>query len=140
MTPKTQKRKLRKLANYLDKVTDDKFDMRNYFDDGKNTSPSEIVPKDVKIKYHNCGTVACALGHAPLIFPSFSGESWAEYTARVFDLRTFGLSWNYMFSAEWEEFDNTPSGAATRIRYWCRNGCPFEDPIFKKVLDQKGVH
>ena len=32
--------------------------------------------------------------------------------------------WNYLFGQEWTHTDNTPKGAAQRIRYVVKNGLP----------------
>ena len=57
------KRRLLKLANFLDTVPVRKFDM-DYFVI-KNNQPDKILP------LKDCGTVACALGYAATCIPEF---------------------------------------------------------------------
>jgi len=98
-----------------------------------------------------CGAVACAVGHGPsagflLIdadFHSAGSPNWTAYVQRVFlDLedhdepsdeynyssRDFG----WMFGGDWSATDNTPHGAAARIRYFNAHGVPddFDEDDF----------
>lgn len=63
-----------------------------------------------------CGTVACAVGHAPalLSIPALAEECWIGYSDRVLgDLR--GMLFSYCFGSSWAKHDNTPQGASARI-------------------------
>ena len=74
--------------------------------------------------YQECGTVACAAGHGPMAgVPARPGEDWYDYTERCF---TGGDNdaFNYMFGAQWKKIDNTPKGAAARIRRYLAEGTP----------------
>lgn len=63
-----------------------------------------------------CGTVACAVGHAPEILgvaPRLY-ESWDGYAEWVFGDLPEDL-FSYCFDSDWDQHDNTPQGAAARI-------------------------
>lgn len=131
MRSETQNRKLRKLARYLDTIVDEKkFNMNVYLG---NTNETFEYPAATEEVYHNCGTSACALGHAPFLFPAKEGEQWEDYTKRVFGMHPFTRHWHWMFSTFWSRVDNTPQGAAKRIRYWCRNKVP--EKFLHNILD-----
>jgi len=73
-----------------------------------------------------CGTAACALGHGPaagvavpshLLCTTPAGETrvmWTQYS-RLFCWET--AAYNWLFSGSWTHLDNTPRGAAGRLRY-----------------------
>ena len=89
----------------------------------------------------NCGTAGCAIGSAPFI-PGLepveadysycnSGEKYLDfgtYSTRVLEITEADSDldgpWEWCFDAEWCEIDNTPRGAAKRIRYLIANGEP----------------
>lgn len=65
---------------------------------------------------HYCGSVGCAVGHGPYAgIPKLAGELWAVYARRVFGLDD--AQEEYCFDAGWVDYDNTPEGAAARIRH-----------------------
>jgi hypothetical protein len=71
-----------------------------------------------------CKTVACAAGHGPLFgIKKWRGENWTEYSHRVFTGHNWIL-WNWLFDGQWAGVDNTPKGAAARIRYALAHGVP----------------
>jgi len=87
------------LAEYLYNLKPDysHFDMGTYFSgdyyEGLAYSDElEFDYSEFNRELHKCGTVACALGHAPSLadkFPEFKpklGEDWEEYSDRVFGL------------------------------------------------------
>lgn len=93
--------------------------------------------KEAKYARHNggvpsCGTAACAAGHGPaagvLVPPRFvtqrGGVDWEGYAREVFlgDGPYFVFSW--LFSAGWDDEDNSHYGAAARIRYLLANDGP----------------
>lgn len=100
--------------------------------------------KHPKELLENCGTVACALGHGPAagvpvgrLFLNraslaYSGIDWDKYAKVRFGINredqgyqndgTFRWQcgnklWQFLFGPYWEETDNTPHGAAARIRF-----------------------
>lgn len=125
-----------KLAEKLDMTPQAEFDMevfrgtRNEFGD---------LESEHYYSMENCGTVGCALGQAPLtrglepiagdfeieIYGSKKNLNYAAYGERIFGIIS-GEIWDFIFSSEWREVDNTPKGAAARIRYLCKNGLPSE--------------
>lgn len=92
---------------------------------------------------HECGAVACAIGHGPaagILFPKPRKGSvlwqpsshfdkngklvegfmpdWHAYSARNFiDYQQNKSEWDWCFGGEWSNIDNHPWGAAARIRY-----------------------
>ena len=125
---------LLKLAAYLETLPDDyeQFDMSEYMmkQDGKYWEAVYVheLPKN------DCGTVACAVGHGPAAGIRVYGDiDWESYSDRVFgEFEDDYFGWDYMFSASWSCSDNTPKGAAARIRTYVTlghtpDGWSFED-------------
>jgi len=127
------------LAEYLYNLKPDysHFDMGTYFSgdyyEGLAYSDElEFDYSEFNRELHKCGTVACALGHAPSLadkFPEFKpklGEDWEEYSDRVFGLDDYENTdeWEWCFGAEWSNIDNTPQGAAKRIIQLVTKGLP----------------
>ena len=108
------RKNLRILADYLEsKKLKAAFSMETYSADGESYKP-------------NCGAVGCAIGHGPYAgIPKRVSESWDAYDTRVFGLQGEALRW--CFSSRWAEIDNTPEGAAKRIRYLLEHGAPPDD-------------
>ena len=116
--------RLKKLADYLlNKVPANKFDMSLY-----------RIGTD---REHICGTAGCALGWAPAIMAPSTFLRYRSEFEDVDDLFTnistkyFGIEgwryegdWAYIFSGNWCSIDNTPQGAAARIRFFLDNGVP----------------
>ena len=105
---------LRILADYLEsKKLKADFSMETYSADGGSYKPV-------------CGSVGCAVGHGPYAgLPKNSTESWYAYEVRVFGLQN--EEWEWCFSGLWAKYDNTPKGAAARIRYLLKRGTPPDD-------------
>lgn len=106
------------LANYLESLPADyeDFEMGMFHDVAE--TPFDAVGT-------HCGTAACAVGHAPQVegLPKpIEGEGWAPYSERIFGVSGYSLEWDYMFSDSWDIVDNTPHGAAKRIRYIAEHG------------------
>jgi len=106
------------LADYLEALPEDykHFHMAAYNKDGYD--PSQITES-------HCGTAACAVGHAIYVDglpePNYD-ETWNDYSYRI-----FGVSdeeWCWCFGVDWRYIDNTPHGAAKRIRYMVDHGVP----------------
>lgn len=76
--------------------------------------------------YNHCGTVACAVGHGPLAgIPMKKGEGWSEYSYRTMidkDQPKAVAAWQFLFSSDWADYDNTPHGGAARIRFLIATG------------------
>ena len=124
------KANLLKLADYLDTLPDDyeRFNMDEYMEDEYG-----VVVCITTQNKPTCGTVACAVGHGPAAGIRVYGDgNWSDYADRVFGILP-DHCFSYMFSSAWSRFDNTPKGAAARIRTYVALGRPpegwtFEDP------------
>ena len=101
----TQRANLARLADYLETVPQSAFDMESFEEET------------------DCGTVACAVGHGPAAgFPKPVLEAWTSYSSREF--APDSPAWDWCFFGRWSETDNTPQGAAARIRYMLEHGVP----------------
>ena len=76
----------------------------------------------------SCGTVGCALGWGPntgipALVPLHLGKDfdWGEYSLGIFGLDDCDPDFDWCFSSDWSEFDNTPKGAGVRILYLLEN-------------------
>ena len=112
---------LQKLADGLRGPLVVEFDMGLFFS-------GDLAERDVTV-VSGCGTAACALGHATyLVEPKALGEPFISYSRRVFGVEhaaaEIGNAWDWLFSPDWDETDNTPVGAADRIEWLLRNGLP----------------
>lgn len=78
----------------------------------------------IKAGEHDCGTAACAIGHAPAagIKPR-RYESWHSYSHRTL-AEPFSAEWHWAFGPEWAAVDNTAIGAAKRIYWMLEHGVP----------------
>ena len=130
------KRRLLRLAKHLETVPQRYFDMASYRRKYGDKEMLRIYPSEaLALSWRDCGAVGCALGHAPELGGAFtpkSGEVWEDYCERVFGIHAYSSEWDWMFSWNWGEMDNTPRGAAQRIRWLAKNGLPedSEDQLF----------
>jgi hypothetical protein len=136
---------LLKLATYLESLPEnyEHFEMRDYLDGGDPTKyQTYALTNGGPMK--TCGAAACAVGHGPsagfLFLPEelmedhiyneslheyvdFLNPDWHQYAARVFcDSEEYEDEYRYMFGGYWSRSDNTPWGAAARIRLICAEG------------------
>lgn len=122
LTP-LQRANLLTLANYLMKLPDDyeHFGMAHFFE-------GDHAVTDVA----HCGTTACAVGHGPAAgitplphhwdtYGQSSRLDWWDYSKDLLCSMGSG-AWDFMFSGCWDEHDDTPRGAAARIRYVLKGG------------------
>lgn len=123
---RTHKRRLLALADLLDRVKEVRFDMIAYRYGGINQD--ELIEPE-------CETTACAVGWATVVMKKFraniplnclevGGIHWANvcYWLGCFENSRM---WGYLFSGQWRDTDNTPTGAAKRIRWVvAHNGIP----------------
>lgn len=120
-----KKKNLLKLANYLElNVTQKMFNMQSYRENSEGDSVTFRSKTD-------CGTVGCALGYAPLVngLEAIAEEfiigmnhsnylDFSDYCKRVLGICNYkDKSWEFLFASQWVGFDNTPEGAAARIKY-----------------------
>lgn len=140
---RAQRANLKKLATYLENLPED----YQHFEMSEFNSLSDADAVDYGLnnggldrfsEANACGTVACAVGHGPsagVLFrkgkdyvtydcygEKFVDPKWNEYSERFAPLRSD--EWNWMFGAEWSDYDNTHRGAAARIRYLLDGNTP----------------
>lgn len=114
------KENLLKLADFLDTVKPEAFDIELY----SNGDREAIDPAAI------CGTVACALGWGPMVIPPTKDDfllfefHWPAYCRRAFGIGSYTDAWHWCFDSAWGPLDNTPTGAAKRIRYLVERGVP----------------
>ncbi len=117
-----QRANLHKLADYLDIVAQKRFDM---FDYARYRGRASEKPADREVLH--CSTVCCALGNGPRAgIPALVAEYWWTYSSRAFGLRADSGAWDWCFDLNWRYIDNTPRGAAARIRWLLAHGLPSD--------------
>lgn len=128
--PSDARANLKVLAKYLASLPTDykrftmgEFYIRPYHD---FASPLNKLDDPERV---SCGTVACAVGHAPSAgIPVIDEDkTWTGYAFRALvpDSDADGVdAFLWMFGAGWENTDNTPRGAAKRIKYYLEHGIP----------------
>jgi len=110
------KENLNRMADYIETISPERFDMLEFRTGGK--------------KNHECDSVGCVLGHCTILDKNplrldledrIDFDAWSrEFTG----LPSFSPDWQYLFSGLWTAADNTPTGAAKRIRYVLEKGAP----------------
>jgi hypothetical protein len=83
-----------------------------------------------------CGSVGCAIGHGPYAgIEKHSNDLWVEYSERAFGLDRYSKEWRWCFSEAWSDVDNSPEGAAGRIRYYLECGLPkdWDEWVWKHI-------
>jgi hypothetical protein len=112
---------LLKLAEYLEALPADyrHFDMELFIKSGTEFRPTYPAKAEETIKH--CGTAACAIGHGPsagILPPSIPAmNNWGVYCEEAFGMNFMDNEGQWCFGSNWCEHDNTPAGAAARIRY-----------------------
>lgn len=103
---------LLKMADLVEKIPEEKFCMREYKTE--------------------CGSIGCVLGYCTTLdMAGFMACADAEDPYGTWSEKFTGLDgssqeWMYMFASYWYWTDNTPQGAAARIRYVVKNGIPVD--------------
>ena len=147
VTPE-QRANLLKLADYLYALPDnyEKFHMGTFATQESKDELFgllELDPSNVLEGLHNCGTTACAIGHGPAcgIKPEPLDLTWGRYADRAFGADLNSRVFNFCFAGAWEEYDNTPKGAAQRIYYLLDNGIAgLTEPLAKRDFMQMYQH
>ena len=87
----------------------------------------------------HCGSAGCAVGHGPHAgIPKTTSEDWGAYSKRVFipkGIHGNAAIWEWCFRARWSAIDNSPQGAAKRIRYLLKHGSDAVEEIMDKGFD-----
>lgn len=115
-----QRANLERLATYLEQLSEGdggvEFGMQDYVMD------SEV--DDESAEYlTNCGSGGCAVGHAPYAgITKRPEECWPSYERRAFGYEAR----DWCFHSSWQNVDNTPQGAAARIRVALSQGIPSD--------------
>jgi hypothetical protein len=110
------KRNLLKMADHIETVPQELFDM-------------ELIRKG-DTKTRKCNSVGCIIGHSTvldknplprLIYGSINFLAWSK---KFTGIRFLSDEGRFLFASAWQSIDNTPVGAAKRIRYFVKNGLP----------------
>ena len=110
------KENLKLMADYIETIPQEKFDMR-------------LFRTGEQIK-HACGSVGCVIGHCtilderPLPMDYLGDIEFYAWSLEFTGVDPSSSEWGYLFSSDWGAADNTPTGAASRIRYFLENGLP----------------
>jgi hypothetical protein len=88
---------------------------------------------DYRHEHDSCGTVACAAGWGPIagIAKRHKFGGWLPYCAEAFGAGVADLGGNYelhryLFGGDWCYVDQSPEGAANRIRTVLADGIPLD--------------
>ncbi len=112
---------LERLVSFLENLPENypHFDMESYFHDPRNDlkTEREEMEYSVGLTEPTMGMVGCALGHSAAagIDPmDWNATDWFGFAEQAYGVsREEAL---YAFGGEWYVMDNTPKGAAQRIR------------------------
>lgn len=135
MITERDKKTLLKVADFIEKLPQEKFHMGKYrCNKNHNWLRNNSGSFQYEFDRNNCGTVGCILGWCPFIEglePMLSDYEkmrgfpfWERYSDRIFDFTTQDDIWDYLFHSDWELVDDTPIGAAKRLRYIVEFGLP----------------
>lgn len=115
------------LAKHIyNNVTQEQFNMQHFRVNSSGNTCDFISITD-------CGTVGCALGHAPFItgletsleeYYSNGTLAFLKYCERVFDIEIYSTEWDWLFDDKWTYIDNTPKGFAKRVFFSLESGIP----------------
>lgn len=112
----------RKLISYLKKKTlKAKFDMGAFTELANSFEDQDLLS--------DCGTIGCAVGHGPYAgINKEVNEDWLLYSYRAFGIDFEFIEWDFCFSGEWENHDNTALGAAKRLEFFTDKN-PYEEEM-----------
>jgi|GEM_PF-2087571 hypothetical protein len=72
-----------------------------------------------------CGTVGCSAGHGPYAgIPKKKSETWFGYVHANFGFHYSSNIGQWCFSCDWALRDNSPYGAALRLKWFLEKGLP----------------
>jgi hypothetical protein len=116
---------LEKMAQYVENLPQSVFDMSSF----RLGDPIPIS--------HECKTVGCIIGHCtildlnPLPVDNLFGINYPTINFYRWCFNFTGIHQSddvdeflFLFGSDWDKIDNTPKGAAQRIRYFLEYGLP----------------
>lgn len=113
------KENLKRMAEYIATIPQDKFDMKYFREPGGSCET------------HECNSVGCVIGHCTIlddwdnISKDINGRiNFSAWSRQFAGLDGFSDEWVWCFSDEWKTVDNTPIGASKRILWLIKNGLP----------------
>jgi len=104
------------MADYIETIPQEMFNMRLY-------RTGEKVNRE-------CGSVGCVIGHCtildenPLPLYRSGNVNFYEWSEHFTGSDPLSDESTYLFSGLWDGVDNTPTGAAKRIRHFLLRGLP----------------
>lgn len=110
------KENLLRMADYVETIPQEQFDMECYRYDDKT------LPE--------CNSVGCIIGHCTILdadnLPRYGNGTidFFEWGEKFTGIGWRSVDWVYLFDGMWCDTDNTPTGAAKRIRHYVENGLP----------------
>lgn len=118
-----QRANLERLASYLEQQPETGGDIEFSMDDYVLEHSLDSAGEDDTTYMPDCGSGGCAIGHAPYAgITKRETESWPSYERRAFGSEVR----DWCFNSRWEFVDNTPHGAAARIRTALSQGIPSD--------------
>lgn len=116
-----QRDNLQKLADFIRAIPQERFDMEAF----RSKHEDNFT--------HECNTIGCVLGYSPqVLYDDFKDvpklfDSSIDYEG--ISIEKLGIDpleseWNWMFGPDWNEVDNSPTGAADRIEWFLKHGVP----------------
>lgn len=122
------KENLLKMADYIETIPQESFDMSDYRT-GQWETPE-------------CNSVGCIIGHCTVLdkVTAANVKMWDEtidfqlWSYSFTKINVESAEWDYLFHSMWKYADNTPTGAAKRIRYFVENGLPdtWEEEMYRE--------
>lgn len=129
-----QRANLTRLADFLESgEIEYTFDMSVYYSHRTQVEETWRWTFKRHAEVYDCNTVACAVGSGPAIGLQVLESEKATFKVnwRLYSNRVFGTgadtnvrAHDFMFSGNWFSVDNSPEGAAKRIRYALEHGVP----------------
>lgn len=107
---------LLRMADHIETVLQEMFDMK-FIRRGDETTPE-------------CDSVGDIIGHCtrldndPLPILKDGRIDFTTWSESFTGIDSWSGEWDFLFASQWEIIDNTPVGAAKRIRYFVENGLP----------------
>ncbi len=108
------------MTDYIRTISQEKFSMVQFRDERDNVR-------------HECNSIGCVIGHCTVLDKPENipyrtdGEldfyAWSE---KFTGIEFMSPVWDWCFSGDWGEVDNTTEGAAKRIEYLLEKGLPDE--------------